>query len=214
MLEQEKRRRSFYDKSQLEELGVSVLIDPQTNELTVFSKIGNKLKKSPIVAKHKYGKDKVYYAYNVAYKDKDTGKWKSKYLLANVLTWVIKNGSVPDNLDVSFKNKDTANFSIDNLELLTRVESLAKRGPGRNQHNAHMSDEEILKSRAIIQEHKDKVKTNTEARKNLEQKIVQLRVAIKSAEDEQTKITLRAKKKSLLRQVDKLTKERRMLFNV
>lgn len=214
MIEQEKRRRSFYDKSQLEELGVSVLIDKQTNELTVFSKTGNKLKKSPLIAKHKYGKDKVYYAYMVSYKDKDTGKWKSKPLLVNVLAWVIANGPVPDNLDVSFKNNDTSNYNINNLELLTRKESLAKRGPGRNQHTAHLSDEEIIKFRTTLQEHKDKIKTNIKTRKELEQECVKLRTLIKSTDDKQVKIMLRAKKKSLLRESNKLIEERRMLFNV
>ena len=80
--------------------------------------------------KHKYGKD-VTYAYIAPY-DYETKKAHIISYQRFLYAW--HHGNVPATHDVDHIDGDTLNNSIENLQLLTRKENLAKRKGCRNQY--------------------------------------------------------------------------------
>ena len=83
-----------------------------------------------VIAKHKYGLDKKYPFISVW--DKRTKK--QSVLLVHNVVWIWYNGQVPDKMDISHKDDNPFNNSIDNLEIISRKENLAKRKICGNQH--------------------------------------------------------------------------------
>lgn len=90
-----------------------------------------------ICTEHKYGKEKGYPAICVSVNNKSKGLVLSRVVYA----WFI--GDIPDNYDIDHIDNNPYNNSLDNLQLLTRKDNIAKRGPARNQHNAKWSNYDI-----------------------------------------------------------------------
>lgn len=61
--------------------------------------------------------------------------------------FVAKN-EFDNTLDVDHLNNDSLDNRIENLQAISRKDNIAKRGVGRNQFTAHMTDKEILEARA------------------------------------------------------------------
>lgn len=51
---------------------------------------------------------------------------KGKWEMLQVHNWIKTNGPVPDDMMVTFKNGDTLNCEVDNLELITKEESMRR----------------------------------------------------------------------------------------
>lgn len=98
-------------------------------------------KQTMVKAKHKHGKDMEYPAvvFSVRGKPKAIGVHRLVY------AWFIAN--IPDDYDVDHIDNDITNNKLNNLQLLTRAENIAKRGLGRNQYTAGKDESEILKRR-------------------------------------------------------------------
>ena len=80
--------------------------------------------------KHKYGKDLSYQIISVY--NYDTKKITTLTYHTFLYAWFI--GEVPAGYDVDHIDGDTLNNDLNNLQILTREENLAKRGGGRNQY--------------------------------------------------------------------------------
>jgi hypothetical protein len=91
----------------------------KTNSLRMKTTTEVKIIKS--VRSHPYGKDKVYEI--IAFSNKN--KTVSIPLARAIYAWFI--GDIPANYDVDHKDNNSMNNSLDNLQLLTRKQNLAKR---------------------------------------------------------------------------------------
>lgn len=127
-------------KEMLLELGVTDVKE----DGTVFVR-GIKKEPYPIIAKHNYGNDKTYLAialqdYSKKYvttrkhkrKDGKVSTWKSwSYAVRTIplarlmLAWF--KGEVPGNMDADHIDGNPMNNNLDNLQMLSRQENLAKR---------------------------------------------------------------------------------------
>lgn len=85
---------------------------------------------------HPYGKPYKAKLVNV----KINGKSQT-FVLSN-LVWVYFFGKIPKGYDIDHINEDPLDNRLDNLQLLTRKENLAKRGHSVNQYTANLSKEE------------------------------------------------------------------------
>lgn len=139
-------KRKWSKRSQLEEFGLRLEIN-EKGEYQVYR--NDKLLKTNLMsANHKYGRTITYVAYTF-YLGKENGKYKYATILEHVLVWLWFKGDIPEGYDVDHIDNDKLNNKIENLQLLTRKENLAKRGVGRNQYSYHLSDEEILAMREL-----------------------------------------------------------------
>lgn len=99
--------------------------------------------------RHKYGKDKQYPYVVFSVNSKPKGILVSRLMYA----WFV--GDIPDGYDIDHIDNNPFNNNPENLQILTRKENLIKRGPGRNQWTANMTDEEILARRSLIAKKKE-----------------------------------------------------------
>jgi len=115
-----------------------------------------------IYAKHKYGKEKGYPSICFSVNNKPKGFALSRVVYA----WFI--GDIPDNYDIDHIDNNPYNNSLENLQLLTRKENIAKRGPARNQHNAKWSNADIELYRCF----KNQIMSLTKAKKEADDKFL------------------------------------------
>ena len=113
-----------------------------------------------LCAEHRYGKTKNYPAICISVNNKPKGFVLSRVVYA----WFI--GDIPDNYDIDHIDNNPYNNSLDNLQLLTRKENIAKRGPARNQHNARWSNYDI----ELYRYHKNQIRLLTQAKKETDDK--------------------------------------------
>ena len=76
---------------------------------------------------------------------------KGKWLHLHVYNWIQENGPVPKGFIVAFKNADTMNCDISNLEVLTRAENMKRNA-------IHNYPEEIKTTLRLISKVKRKIK--------------------------------------------------------
>ena len=79
------------------------------------------LKVSLVKREHKYAPTKEYYAVGFCYEN------KSQVIPLNRLVWAWFNDIVPQGYDVDHIDNDPLNNRLENLQLLTREQNLAKR---------------------------------------------------------------------------------------
>ena len=119
-------------KEMLQEMGITdVHWDDETNSWCItrnWHKCGKKgamreyrLAIRKLKAKRKYTQDKEYPGVVFSYQGKTQAFTLSRFIYA----WVY--GEVPENMDVDHRCPDVENCRIENLQLLTREENLAKR---------------------------------------------------------------------------------------
>ena len=99
--------------------------------------------------KHKYGEDRVYKGIAISVNS------KPKVILLSRLYYVWFIQDIPDGYDVDHIDNNPFNNNLENLQLLTRAENLAKRGVGRNQHTVNKTDKEIMARRNLITKKKE-----------------------------------------------------------
>lgn len=134
-------RRRWNRQAQLVDLQI-YLKENEKGEYEVYRK-GRKLNRQSIPTSHKYGKTQIYYKYSF-YGGMRDGRQYMISILEHVLVWLWFKGDIPDGMDLDHIDNDKSNNHISNLQLLTRAENIKKRGMGRNQYSAHMTDDEIL----------------------------------------------------------------------
>ena len=159
------------------------------------------------VGKHHYGQDKSYKGIAISVNG------KPKVILVSRLLYVWFIEDIPDGYDVDHIDNNPFNNSLSNLQLLTRAENIAKRGIGRNQHTAGMSDEEILAKRNLVNKRKELNSTIAELNKNLTKLQLKWREVVKTdvvaargykkeiADFEARLKTLRAEKRAIIRKI-------------
>lgn len=134
-------RRKWKTQKQITDLGISMKIGKQNGEYRFFRN-GKPLKVSISTRKHKYGKDITYPV--VAF----SAAGKPTTILVHVVVWLLYNNEIYDGMDIDHIDNNKLNYNIENLQELTRKENINKRGTGRNQYSAGMTEEEAQKMRA------------------------------------------------------------------
>ena len=87
---------------------------------------------STIRTNHKYGEDREYQIYQLRNYDKNKTANLTKHRL--LYAWYI--GEIPDGYDVDHIDDNPNNNSLDNLQIMTHKDNIAKRGKGKNQYSA------------------------------------------------------------------------------
>lgn len=77
----------------------------------------------------------------ISYKEKGTYASGIKFKALARVIWAWYHGVAPANMDVDHINNDSLDDRLDNLQLLTRQQNLAKRGGYRNQFESSKVDE-------------------------------------------------------------------------
>lgn len=141
-----------------------------------------------IISKKKYGKDVEYPAVSVYFgryiNSKGKVAYRQKPLLLHIFVWLWFKNEIPDGwVDIDHIDGNKWNFSPDNLQLITRKENLAKRGPGRNQHSVHWTDEEITQHQEALSEKEQDYREYRKIRDNGMALIKQLRAQVNSNQE-------------------------------
>lgn len=74
-----------------------------------------------------------------------------KWMLLHQYIWINANGPIPDGYIISFKDGDTLNVDLDNLELISRVENLFR-------NSKHNFPPEIIPSMVLINQLENQLK--------------------------------------------------------
>lgn len=139
-------KRKEITKEWLQALGFTDV----TKDGKVFFR-GKECKQYDAVSKHKHGKDKKYPVFMVydpeLYKDQkaENSNYKTGQLsiLVSRVVYAWFNEVCPSEYDVDHIDNNPYNNSIDNLQLLTRKENLARRLQ-RNQWTCKLTDEQLI----------------------------------------------------------------------
>ena len=124
--------------------------------------------RTPCVRRCKHersGKDKVYPYINVY--DNETYKWQKengkiangqRSIALNRIVYAWFHDICPADLDVDHKNDNPFDNSIDNLQLLTRLQNNRKKGASRNQYSYNLTDDEINHHKYYLSQYDNEVK--------------------------------------------------------
>ena len=127
---------------------VKLRITDVTEDGEIYYK-GKPAKTFDAVCKHKYGKDKKYPVINIYDPNKHLEQVKNgnklapgnRLLLVSRVAYAWHHGICPGEYDVDHIDNDPYNNNINNLQLLTRQENLARRNT-RNKYTVGMSKED------------------------------------------------------------------------
>lgn len=210
------KERKTITKEWLQELGI--------NEVTEDGRIfcNGKEKTSYVVScKHKHGQDKSYPVigiYDPEYhqlkcKEGKKGNPGIRLILVSRIVYAWFKDICPGEYDVDHKDNNPFNNSLNNLQLLTRKENLARR-PQRNQFTCKLSEEQLAEYnerkrvlKSIIAEKRNIVNNDIQKVKSLESDLhyyVELSKDLKKYEDTKD---IRAEYKSKIADAKELLNE-------
>lgn len=124
-------------KETLEEQGITIVVDPNEECGYKITRYGRYFKSYNMTLKqikptingkvHPYGETQYYWIVGWSYKGQ-----AQVYPLARVI-YAYFNGKAPGDMDVDHINEDSLDNRVENLQLLSRRDNLAKRKGKRNQ---------------------------------------------------------------------------------
>jgi len=185
-------RRTWKTREQLEEAGLRLKVNYETNEYT-FYQHGDERKPITVCRYHKFGKTIKYQVIPVYIGGKVTTKtgksyYRQSFILAHVFVWLWVNGSIGDGMDIDHIDNNTMNYHIENLQEITHKDNLAKRGCGFNQYTAGMTAEQVFAMRAEKQAKRAEREHARKIRKQAKQIKARRLDTVRSINDEMRKL--------------------------